>query len=59
MENKKNELEIVQGLVEKLDSLLILWMFGRLTDADANILNIATEINSNVLREIKRIRGEK
>ncbi|PHM45602.1 hypothetical protein [Xenorhabdus miraniensis] len=56
--SKGHELEKTQKLSEKLQSLLVLWMFGHLTENDANILNIATEINHNVLQEISRIRGE-
>ncbi|MEX0447201.1 hypothetical protein [Xenorhabdus sp. SGI246] len=58
MKNKNLELEKVQELAEKLQALLVLWMEGRLSEDDAYILNIATEINHNVLLEIGRIRGE-
>ncbi|WP_340622439.1 hypothetical protein [Xenorhabdus siamensis] len=58
MKNKNLELEKVQKLAEKLQALLTLWMEGRLSEEDTCILNIATEINHNVLLEIGRIRGE-
>ncbi|WP_416778155.1 hypothetical protein ACNFJN_08190 [Xenorhabdus budapestensis] len=58
MKNKHLELEKVQELAEKLQALLVLWMYGRLSEDDAYILSIATEINHNVLLEIGRIRGE-
>ncbi|WP_416777885.1 hypothetical protein ACNFJN_06605 [Xenorhabdus budapestensis] len=58
MKNKHLELEKVQELAEKLQALLVLWMYGRLSEDDACILSIATEINHNLLLEIGRIRGE-
>ncbi|WP_038223896.1 hypothetical protein, partial [Xenorhabdus bovienii] len=56
--NKNHELENTQKLSEKLQSLLQLWMEGNLTEDDAYILSIATDINHNVLQEIARVRGE-
>ncbi|PHM68141.1 hypothetical protein [Xenorhabdus kozodoii] len=59
MENKNLELEEVQNLLEKLQSLLHLWMEGHLSGEDAYILSIATEINHKALQEITRVRGIK
>ncbi|MBD2816022.1 hypothetical protein ID850_14930 [Xenorhabdus sp. Flor] len=58
MKNINHELEEAQKLAEKLQSLLSLWMEGHLSEDDAYILSIATEINQNVLQEIARVRGE-
>ncbi|MDE9471014.1 hypothetical protein [Xenorhabdus bovienii] len=55
--NKNHELEKTQKLSEKLHSLLQLWMEGNLTEDDAYILSIATDINHNVLQEIARVKG--
>ncbi|MDE9538101.1 hypothetical protein [Xenorhabdus bovienii] len=55
--NKNHELENTQKLSEKLHSLLQLWMEGNLTEDDAYILSIATDINHNVLQEIARVKG--
>ncbi|MDE1481463.1 hypothetical protein [Xenorhabdus bovienii] len=56
--NSSIELENTQKLSEKLHSILHLWMKEHLTEDDAYILSIATEINHNVLQEIARARGE-